>query len=311
MKHALLIGGAGFIGSNLATRLLNDGWQVTVLDNLITGREENLAAIRDNEQFSFIKADIIETSDVEGDFDVVFYLAALASPKFYCKYPIESLRVGAEGTRNGLEIAKKNNAVFFSTSTSEVYGSPLEHPQKETYWGNVNPIGPRSVYDEAKRYAESLVVTYGDVHNIDYRIIRIFNTYGPNMDPEDGRAIPNFILAALNNENLPIYGDGTITRSACYIDDLIDGIMKMLESDEHGPLNLGNDEELTIKEWAEKIIELTGSSSQIEFQDAMKDDPPRRRPDLTLTTEKLKWKPTTSFEQGLLKTIEYFKSLST
>ena len=307
MKTALVTGGAGFLGSHLCQRLLNEGYSVICMDNLITGDAENIRHLIDNPNFVYIQQDVTKYIEVEGSLDWVFHFASPASPIDYLKYPIQTLKVGALGTHNTLGLAKAKRAKFMLASTSEVYGDPQVHPQPEDYWGNVNPIGPRGVYDEAKRFAEALTIAYHREHNIDVRIVRIFNTYGPRIRTDDGRAIPTFITQALRGEDLTIFGDGSQTRSFCYVDDLIDGIMKLMEVEYHFPLNLGNPEEITILGLARLIINLTASKSRIKFLPLPQDDPKVRRPDITRAKKLLSWEPKVSLTQGLLSTIEYFK----
>jgi len=307
VKTALVTGGAGFLGSHLCQRLLNEGYSVICMDNLITGDAENIRHLIDNPNFVYIQQDVTKYIEVEGSLDWVFHFASPASPIDYLKYPIQTLKVGALGTHNTLGLAKAKRAKFMLASTSEVYGDPQVHPQPEDYWGNVNPIGPRGVYDEAKRFAEALTIAYHREHNIDVRIVRIFNTYGPRIRTDDGRAIPTFITQALRGEDLTIFGDGSQTRSFCYVDDLIDGIMKLMEVEYHFPLNLGNPEEITILGLARLIINLTASKSRIKFLPLPQDDPKVRRPDITRAKKLLSWEPKVSLTQGLLSTIEYFK----
>ncbi len=307
MKTALVTGGAGFLGSHLCQRLLNEGYRVICMDNLITGDAENIKHLIDNPNFVYIQQDVTKYIEVEDPLDWVFHFASPASPIDYLKYPIQTLKVGALGTHNTLGLAKAKRAKFMLASTSEVYGDPQVHPQPEDYWGNVNPIGPRGVYDEAKRFAEALTIAYHREHNIDVRIVRIFNTYGPRIRTDDGRAIPTFITQALRGEDLTIFGDGSQTRSFCYVDDLIDGIMRLMEVEYHFPLNLGNPEEITILGLARLIINLTASKSRIKFLPLPQDDPKVRRPDITKAKKLLSWEPKIPLTQGLLSTIEYFK----
>jgi len=307
VKTALVTGGAGFLGSHLCQRLLNEGYRVICMDNLITGDAENIKHLIDNPNFVYIQQDVTKYIEVEDPLDWVFHFASPASPIDYLKYPIQTLKVGALGTHNTLGLAKAKRAKFMLASTSEVYGDPQVHPQPEDYWGNVNPIGPRGVYDEAKRFAEALTIAYHREHNIDVRIVRIFNTYGPRIRTDDGRAIPTFITQALRGEDLTIFGDGSQTRSFCYVDDLIDGIMKLMEVEYHFPLNLGNPEEITILGLARLIINLTASKSRIKFLPLPQDDPKVRRPDITKAKKLLSWEPKIPLTQGLLSTIEYFK----
>lgn len=308
MKKVLVTGGAGFIGSHLCEKLLQKGYFVVCLDNLFTGSKKNIKTLLENENFRFIEQDIIEPLDIE--VNQIYNLACPASPPHYQHDPIKTTKTSVLGILNMLDLAKKYNAKLLQASTSEVYGDPLEHPQKESYWGNVNPIGIRSCYDEGKRCAETLVIDYHRQYNIDTKIIRIFNTYGPNMHPEDGRVVSNFIIQALKNEDITVYGDGTQTRSFCYVSDLIDGIIKTMETNDiTGPINLGNPSERTVLNLAELIIKMTNSSSKIIYKSLPKDDPVRRKPDITLAKEILNWEPKVAIEEGLTKTIEYFSQI--
>jgi len=299
----LLTGAAGFVGSHLADRLVADGHSVVGVDDLSSGRLANIARLRASPQFSFVQADVIEPLTIDGELDWVMHLASPASPPAFLARPIETLRANGEGTRLLLELARSRGAGFLLASTSEVYGDPLEHPQTESYWGNVNPIGPRGVYDEGKRYAESMTVAYGQVHSVPTRICRIFNTYGPRMRPDDGRIVTNFVVQALRDEPLTVYGDGRQTRSFTYVDDLVGGIVRLLASDIDGPVNLGNPNEYTVLEVADLIRKLTASSSSVEFVALPQDDPLRRQPDITLARAALGWEPEVTLEQGLLPTI--------
>lgn len=308
MKKYLISGGAGFIGANLTARLLEDSDnQIVCLDNLITGFKKNIKEFSDNPNYQFIEHDIIEPIDLNEKFDYVINLACPASPVGYRQHPIETLEVSSTGTKNMLEIARRDGARFFHTSTSEVYGDPLEHPQKETYWGHVNSYGERACYDEAKRYAEALIYYYKKDFGVNTGIIRIFNTYGPKMDPFDGRVVSNFIRQALKNEGITIYGDGKQTRSFCYIDDQVEAQMRMIHSDQEGPINIGNPNEFKMIELAEKIIQLTDSKSKLIYKPMPKDDPKQRQPDITLAKKLLDWEPKVQLEEGLKKTIEWFK----
>jgi dTDP-glucose 4,6-dehydratase len=304
--RALITGGAGFLGSHLAERLLKEGIEVICMDNLITGSVDNITSLQ-GERFKFIKYDVTEYIFIEGDLDFVFHFASPASPVDYLKYPIQTLKVGSLGTHKALGLAKEKGARFLLASTSEVYGDPLQHPQREDYWGNVNPIGLRGVYDEAKRFAEALTMAYGRYHHMEVRIARIFNTYGPKMRVGDGRVIPTFLEQALSNKPLSVYGNGRQTRSFCYVTEMIDGIYKLMVSNFSEPVNLGNPQEMTILELAEKIIKLTGSRSKVVFKKAPQDEPQRRRPEITRAKELLGWEPKTSIDQGLIPTIEWFK----
>ncbi len=307
MERTLVTGGAGFLGSHLCDALLQEGHEVICMDNLITGNMDNLAHI-DSDRFHFVKQDISQPFTVEGKLDAIMNLASPASPVDYYAHPIETLKVGSFGTYNTLELARKKGAVFFMASTSEVYGDPLEHPQKETYWGNVNPIGPRGVYDEAKRFSEAITLAYHRTHGLDTRIIRIFNTYGPRMAIKDGRAIPNFMVQALTGEDLTVFGDGKQTRSFCFVSDLIDGMVRLLKSDHHDPVNIGNPVEISLREMAEKILQVTGSKSKIVFKPLPVDDPKVRQPDITLARSLLGWEPRVNLEEGLRATLDYFRT---
>jgi len=308
MKRVLITGGAGFIGSHLCELFLKKGYEVICVDNLISGNMDNIAHLF-GERFTFLRYDITNPIWISGRMDYILNFASPASPVDYINHPIETLKVGAMGTYNMLELAREKGARFLHASTSEVYGDPLIHPQPETYWGNVNPIGPRSVYDEAKRYAEALVMAYHRLYGLDTRIVRIFNTYGPLMRPNDGRAIPNFISQALKGEPITVYGDGLQTRSFTYITDEIDGIYRLLMSDYHDPVNIGNPEERTILELAKLVIKMTGSKSEIIFKPLPKDDPKVRRPDISRAKEVLGWEPKVPLEEGLKETIRYFRKL--
>jgi len=308
MPRTLVTGGAGFLGSHFCDRLLKEGHDVLCLDNLLTGSRQNIQHIR-NPKFEFVEQDVIEPFEVNGKLDYVVHMASPASPVDYYKYPFETLKVGSLGTHNTLELARQHNAVFLLTSTSEVYGDPLQHPQEESYWGNVNPIGPRSVYDEAKRYAEAVTAAYQRTHKTETRIVRIFNTYGPRMALNDGRAIPNFMHQALTGEDLTVYGDGSQTRSFCYVSDLVDGIFKLMGSNVPNPINIGNPTELTLKEMAEKILHVTGSQSKIVFKPLPVDDPKKRNPDIEKARRLLNWEPEVDLETGLAATLDYFKNL--
>ena len=300
MKSALVSGAAGFVGSHLVDRLLEEGFAVVGVDNFITGKEENLNSAKSNSKFSFLDLDVVsEIPDLGMKFDYIFHAASPASPPKYFEYPIETMMVNSIGTKNLLDLAKKNNSRFIFFSTSEVYGDPLEHPQRESYWGNVNPIGPRSIYDEAKRFGEALVAQYVREKKVNAGIIRIFNTYGPRLDPHDGRVVSTFIRQAINGEALTVNGDGNQTRSFCYITDLIDGIFKMAESHEFGPINLGNPNEMTLNELIKEISKLLSKNLDTTNLPELKDDPVRRKPDISLAKEKLGWEPKVSLTQGL------------
>lgn len=307
MERALVTGGAGFLGSHLCDALLREGYEVLCMDNLITGSMDNIAHI-DSGRFRFIHQDISQPFEVEGGLDCILNFASPASPVDYYAHPIETLKVGSFGTYNTLELAREKGAVFFMASTSEVYGDPLEHPQKETYWGNVNPIGPRSMYDEPKRFSEALTMACHRTHGVDTRIVRIFNTYGPRMAINDGRAIPNFLHQALKGEDITVYGDGKQTRSFCYVSDLIDGIVRLLKSDCHDPVNIGNPIEMTLLEMAEKILQVTGSRSKIVFKPLPEDDPKVRQPDISQARALLGWEPQVKLEEGLRATLDDFRN---
>ena len=306
MPRVVITGAAGFIGSHLSETLLDRGFSVVGIDNLLTGDLANIAHLRDRD-FQFIRDDVTNFIDVDGPVDYVLHWASPASPIDYLELPIQTLKVGSLGTHKALGLAKAKGAGFVIASTSEVYGDPLEHPQKETYWGNVNPIGPRGVYDEAKRFAEAMTVAYRRFHKVDTKIVRIFNTYGPRMRIRDGRAVPAFISQALVNEDVTVFGDGTQTRSFCYISDLVDGIIRLMLSKEAGPINIGNPQEMTIEQIARLIIEMTGSKSKIVYKPLPTDDPKVRQPDITLARTLLGWEPNVALEQGLGRTIEYFR----
>ena len=300
MKNALVSGAAGFVGSHLVDRLLEEGFAVIGVDNLITGEEENLNSAKRNSKFRFLDLDVVtEIPDLGMKFDYIFHAASPASPPKYFEYPIETMMVNSIGTKNLLDLAEMNNARFIFFSTSEVYGDPLEHPQRESYWGNVNPIGPRSIYDEAKRFGEALVAQYVREKKANAGIIRIFNTYGPRLDPHDGRVVSTFVRQAINGEALTINGDGNQTRSFCYISDLIDGIFKMAESNEFGPINLGNPNEMTLNELVKEIGKLLSKNLNTVNLPELKDDPVRRKPDISLAKEKLGWEPKVPLTQGL------------
>lgn len=307
MPTSVVTGAAGFLGSHLTDRLLAEGHRVIGLDNLITGNVANIEHLAGHDRFKFIKLDVTNHLYLPDKVDYVFHFASPASPVDYLEYPIQTLKVGSLGTHNALGLARAKGARFFLASTSECYGDPLQHPQREDYWGNVNPVGPRGCYDEAKRFAEAITMAYHRTHGVDTHIVRIFNTYGPRMRLRDGRVVPNFIAQALQGEPLSIYGDGSQTRSFCYVDDLIEGIWRLANSDYHEPVNIGNPVELTIKEFAERIIELTGSSSQLTYHPRPVDDPKVRRPDISLAKQLLDWEPKVSLEEGLKQTIEYFR----
>jgi dTDP-glucose 4,6-dehydratase len=305
-KRVVITGAAGFIGSHLAETLLDRDYSVVGIDNLLTGDVSNIAHLAGRD-FQFVKHDVTNYIYVDGPVDYVLHWASPASPIDYLELPIPTLKVGALGTHKALGLAKAKNARFVIASTSEVYGDPLEHPQKETYWGNVNPVGPRGVYDEAKRFAEAMTMAYHRYHGVDTKIVRIFNTYGPRMRLNDGRAVPAFMSQVLRNEDVTVFGDGSQTRSFTYITDLVDGIIKLMLSSENDPVNIGNPVEMTIKQIAETIIKMTGSSSRIVYRPLPTDDPKQRRPDITRARTLLGWEPKVQLEEGLIKTIEYFR----
>ena len=307
MPRALVTGAAGFIGSHLSEYLLDRGFSVIGMDNLATGDVANIEHLTGRD-FVFVKHDVTNYIDVEGPLDYVFHFASPASPIDYLKLPIQTLKVGSLGTHNGLGLAKAKGARFLLASTSEVYGDPLVHPQREDYWGNVNPVGPRGVYDEAKRFAEAITMAYHRVHGVETRIVRIFNTYGPRMRVQDGRAIPAFLSQALRGEDVTVFGDGSQTRSLCYVSDLVDGIYRLMMSDTPDPVNIGNPHELTIRELAERIVALTGSKSRIVERPLPVDDPKVRQPDITRARTLLGWEPKVSLDEGLPRTLAYFRS---
>jgi len=309
-RRAVISGAAGFIGSHFCDRLLAEGFEVTAVDNLLTGSEANLAHLRGNPRFRFILHDITRPLEVEGPLDYVLHLASPASPKDYLEFPIETMDVGSLGTRQMLELAQRDNAKFLLTSTSESYGDPTVHPQVETYWGNVNPVGPRSCYDESKRFAEALTMAYHRARGVRTSIARIFNTYGPRMKLNDGRVVPAFLDQALRGEPITIFGDGSQTRSFCYVSDLVDGLYRLLLSTETMPVNIGNPRELTIREFAEMIAMMTGSTAGIVYHPLPEDDPKKRRPDISKAKRLLGWTPTITLEEGLRPTVEYFRQLT-
>jgi dTDP-glucose 4,6-dehydratase len=304
--RAVVTGGAGFLGSHLCDALLAEGWSVVAVDNFLTGRRANLVHLRHEPRFELIEKDICEPFDV-GRVDYVFHFASPASPVDYMVHGIPTLKVGSLGTFHALEVAQKYGAKYFVSSTSECYGDPLEHPQKETYWGHVNPIGPRSVYDEAKRFTEAVTMAYHRYHKVDTRIVRIFNTYGPRLQLNDGRVVSNFMKQALRGEPLTVYGDGRQTRSFCYVSDEIDGFLRLSKSDEHLPVNIGNPNEFTILECAQLVLKVTGSKSQIRYEPLPQDDPKQRRPDITKARQLLQWEPKIDLETGLSQSLDYFK----
>lgn len=306
MARILVTGGAGFLGSHLCEFLLEKGYEVIAMDNLITGSVANIAHLR-NERFHFIKHDVTNFIYIDGPLDYILHFASPASPLDYMELPIQTLKVGSLGTHKALGLALKKKATFLLASTSEIYGDPQIHPQAESYWGNVNPVGPRGVYDEAKRFAEALTMAYNRFHDVDTRIVRIFNTYGPRMRPEDGRAIPTFIPQAIRNEPITVFGDGGQTRSFCYVSDLIEGIYKLLLSDTHEPINIGNPDERTILDLTEKILRISGSQSKITFHPLPVNDPKIRQPDITRARQLLNWEPIVDLDEGLQTTVDWFR----
>ena len=307
--RVLITGAAGFLGSHLCDRFLRDGHSVVGLDNFVTGSPENVAHLTGNDRFQFIRHNISEYTYVAGPLDGVLHFASPASPIDYLELPIQTLKVGSLGTHNSIGIAKAKGARFFLASTSEVYGDPLEHPQRESYWGNVNPIGPRGVYDEAKRFSEAITMAYHRTHGLDTRIVRIFNTYGPRMRPRDGRVVSNFIVQALNGEDLTIYGDGSQTRSFCYVEDEVEGIYRLFMKGDSMPTNIGNPVEFTVRQLAEMVVELTGTKASIISEPLPQDDPKVRKPDITRARTMLGWEPKIPLREGLVRTIEYFRGL--
>jgi dTDP-glucose 4,6-dehydratase len=306
LQRALVTGGAGFLGSHLCDALLAEGWRVVAVDNLLTGRLTNIAHLKTESAFEFVEKDICEPFDV-GKVDYVFHFASPASPVDYSTHGIATLQVGSLGTFHALDLARKYCAKYLVSSTSECYGDPLEHPQKETYWGHVNPIGPRSVYDEAKRFTEAVTMAYRRYHRVDTRIVRIFNTYGPRLQLNDGRVVSNFMKQALRGEDLTVYGDGQQTRSFCYVSDEIDGFLRLSKSDEHLPVNIGNPNEFTILECAQMVLKVTGSKSKISYKPLPQDDPKQRQPDITKARQLLGWEPKVDLEGGLRRSLDYFR----
>ncbi len=305
-QRALVTGGAGFLGSHLCDALLAGGWSVVAIDNLLTGRRSNLAHLKNEPRFEFVEKDICQPFNA-GKIDYVFHFASPASPVDYTQHGVETLQAGSLGTFHALDLARKYNAKYLVSSTSECYGDPLEHPQKETYWGNVNSVGPRSVYDEAKRFTEAVTMAYHRYYRVDTRIARIFNTYGPRMQLNDGRVVPNFMKQALRGEDLTVYGDGSQTRSFCYVGDEIDGFIRLAKSEEHLPVNIGNPNEFTILECAQYVLKITDSKSKIRYEALPPDDPKQRRPDITKARKLLGWEPTIDLESGLKMSLEYFR----
>lgn len=306
-KRILITGAAGFLGSHLCDRFLKEGYEVIGMDNLLTGNIQNIQHLFPLKEFQFYHHDVTKFVHVPGKIDYILHFASPASPIDYLKMPIQTLKVGALGTHNLLGLAKSKGARILVASTSEVYGDPLVHPQTEEYWGNVNPVGPRGVYDEAKRFMESITMAYHTFHNVDTRIIRIFNTYGPRMRLDDGRALPTFMSQALRGEDITVYGDGSQTRSFCYVDDLVEGIYRLLLSDYPKPVNIGNPQEITLLQFAEEVLALTGSKSKIVFEPLPQDDPKQRQPNITKAQSILKWEPKVDRHEGLKRTLEYFK----
>jgi dTDP-glucose 4,6-dehydratase len=306
MPRAVVTGGAGFLGSQLCRVLLDRGWDVLAIDSLLTGRVANIEDLLEMPAFELMENDVSQYVGVDGPVDAVLHFASPASPRDYLEYPIKTLKVGSLGTHNTLGLAKATGARYLLASTSEIYGDPQVHPQNESYWGHVNPVGPRGVYDEAKRFAEAIAMAYHRVHGIDVKIVRIFNTYGPRMRQRDGRVVSNFLVQAMDGKPLTIYGDGSQTRSYCYVDDEVRGILALLDSDWIGPMNIGNPDEFTVLELARTVLEVTGSDSEIAFEPLPVDDPTRRRPDITLATEMLGWRPEVDLREGLARTYEWF-----
>ena len=305
--NIVITGGSGFVGSYLCEKLINDGHKIIVIDNLLTGSRENINDLLDNENFSFIEHDVQDHIEIEDKVDYVLHFASAASPKAYTEHPVNTLKAGSVGTINTLGLAKKHSAEYLLASTSEIYGDPLVSPQNEEYWGNVNPNGERSMYDEAKRFAEAAVATYSRSYDLKTKIVRIFNTYGPRMQLNDGRVVTNFIVQALRNENITIYGDGSQTRSFSYVEDTVAGIISLMNSTEYDVFNIGNPNEMTVGQLAEKIIELTDSTSEIKYLELPNDDPKQRKPDITKAKTKLNWEPKVNLEEGLTKTITWVK----
>jgi dTDP-glucose 4,6-dehydratase len=305
--RAVVTGSAGFLASHISERLIDDGWDVVGLDNMLTGRMENMSALLSRPEFTFERYDVTNFLHVTGAVDAVLHFASPASPQDYLEHPIKTMKVGALGTHNTLGLALAKQARYLLASTSEVYGDPLVHPQPESYWGNVNPIGPRGVYDEAKRFAEALTLAYHRAHGLDVRIVRIFNTYGPRLRPADGRVVSNFLVQAMEGKPLTVYGEGQQTRSFCYVDDLVTGILGLLRSDLTGPMNIGNPNEFTILELAQAVLDVTGSSSEIAFEPLPTDDPTQRQPDITFAREALGWEPQVQLREGLTRTYEWYR----
>ena len=306
-KRAVITGGAGFLGSHLCERFLSEGWSVVCIDNLLTGNKDNVAHLLDVDGFEFMEHDVTKFIEVDGDVDAILHFASPASPIDYLELPIQTLKVGSLGTHNALGLAHAKKARFLLASTSECYGDPLVHPQTEDYWGNVNPVGPRGVYDEAKRFSEAMTMGYHRYHGVQTRIVRIFNTYGPRMRLNDGRALPAFMSQGLRGDDLTIFGDGSQTRSFCFVDDLVEGLWRLLHSEYPYPVNIGNPSEMTIREFAERVIELTGSRSKLSYHELPEDDPKVRQPDISKARELLEWEPKVSLEEGLARTLDWFR----
>jgi dTDP-glucose 4,6-dehydratase len=306
-KRAVITGGAGFLGSHLCERFLAEGWSVLCVDNLLTGNKDNITHLLELDTFEFMEHDVTKYIEVDGDVDAILHFASPASPIDYLELPIQTLKVGSLGTHNALGLAKAKDARFLLASTSECYGDPLVHPQTEDYWGNVNPVGPRGVYDEAKRFSEAMTMGYHRYHGLVTRIVRIFNTYGPRMRLNDGRALPAFMSQGLRGEPLTVFGDGSQTRSFCFVDDLVEGLWRLLHSDYAFPVNIGNPREMSIREFAERVVELTGSRSELTYHDLPEDDPKVRQPDITKARALLDWEPKVSLEEGLARTLDWFR----
>jgi dTDP-glucose 4,6-dehydratase len=306
-KKAVITGGAGFLGSHLCERFLAEGWSVLCVDNLLTGNKDNITHLLELDTFEFMEHDVTKYIEVDGDVDAILHFASPASPIDYLELPIQTLKVGSLGTHNALGLAKAKDARFLLASTSECYGDPLVHPQTEDYWGNVNPVGPRGVYDEAKRFSEAMTMGYHRYHGLATRIVRIFNTYGPRMRLNDGRALPAFMSQGLRGEPLTVFGDGSQTRSFCFVDDLVEGLWRLLHSDYAFPVNIGNPREMSIREFAERVVELTGSRSELTYHDLPEDDPKVRQPDITKARALLDWEPKVSLEEGLARTLDWFR----
>jgi dTDP-glucose 4,6-dehydratase len=308
MARVVVTGGAGFVGSHLCDVFIARGDDVVCVDNLLTGRKENIAHLLDHDRFTFVHHDVSESLPIDGSVDSILHFASPASPPAYLGMPIETLMVGSMGTKHALDLAHRNGARVLVASTSEVYGDPLEHPQRETYWGHVNPIGPRSVYDEAKRFAESITMAYHRTHGVNTGLVRIFNTYGERMRADDGRVVSNFIVQAIQGRPLTVYGDGKQTRSFCHVDDEVRGIVALLDSDEHEPINIGNPDEFTMLELADAVLEVVGGQSELVYEPLPEDDPTQRKPDITRARERLGWEPVIDLQTGVKRTVEWFRS---